>query len=187
MLDRLVQLFSPVLFLALPALLIGVFVDRMPPPRWLSKKVQLIGRKNPESITSHECPYAYIREIYGKHHWAPFVNKLSPTLRTDDPVKYKTVLETMDTLHLCLMLVDDVGPWLLTLNTSLKVLFTVAKSNICSSIDLRRQRPPQRPTNRTQNIRLLGDRQPRILPRHADLKQHNTRLSSPRALADAGS
>lgn len=108
MLESLIEFLSPLLGLTLPALLIGVIVDRIPPPRWLSKKAQLIGLKNPESITLHECPYAYLRQIYGKYHWAPFVNKLSPTLKTDNPAKYKMVLETMDAIHLCLMLVDDV-------------------------------------------------------------------------------
>ncbi|KAH8426040.1 uncharacterized protein LDX57_003780 [Aspergillus melleus] len=109
MLDIVIRILTPILSLALPALLISVLVDRIPPPRWLSKKAQLIGLKNPESITSHECPYAYLRQIYGKHHWAPFVHKLSPSLKTNDPAKYTMVLETMDAIHLCLMLVDDIS------------------------------------------------------------------------------
>lgn len=85
-----------------------ISIDRFPAPRWLSKKYQLIGQKDPASTTSLECPYSYIRQIYGHHHWAPFVHKLSPTLQHDDPAKYKMVLEIMDAIHLCLMLVDDV-------------------------------------------------------------------------------
>ena len=110
MLDTVIRILTPILGLALLALLISVLVDRIPPPRWLSKKAQLTGLKNPESITSHECPYAYLRQIYGKHHWAPFVHKLSPSLKTNDPAKYTMVLEIMDAIHLCLMLVDDVCP-----------------------------------------------------------------------------
>ncbi|OQE11234.1 hypothetical protein PENFLA_c076G01507 [Penicillium flavigenum] len=86
-----------------------ISIDRFPAPRWLSKKYQLIGQKDPASTTSLECPYSYIRQIYGHHHWAPFVHKLSPTLKHDDPAKYKMVLEIMDAIHLCLMLVDDIS------------------------------------------------------------------------------
>ncbi|KAF7121613.1 hypothetical protein CNMCM5793_009084 [Aspergillus hiratsukae] len=67
------------------------------------------GKKDPATITSHECPYSYIRQIYGHHHWAPFVEKLSPGLRKDDPAKYEIVNEIMDAIHLCLMLVDDIS------------------------------------------------------------------------------
>ncbi|KAB8078884.1 terpenoid synthase [Aspergillus leporis] len=86
-----------------------VLVDLFPMPRWLSKKAQLIGQRNPESITSLECPYSYIHQIYGKYYWAPFVHKLSPTLKDNDQIKYKLVLETMDAIHLCLILVDDIS------------------------------------------------------------------------------
>jgi geranylgeranyldiphosphate transferase len=85
-----------------------VSIDRFPAPRWFSKKSLLIGQKDPASTTSLECPYSYIRELYGHYHWAPFVDKLSPTLQHDDAAKYKMVLEIMDAIHLCLMLVDDV-------------------------------------------------------------------------------
>jgi geranylgeranyldiphosphate transferase len=78
-------------------------------PRHWSKKAQLIGSQNPERITGLECSYGYLRQIYGKHHWAPFVNKLSPTLREKDEFKYNMVLEIMDVVHLCLILVDDVS------------------------------------------------------------------------------
>jgi geranylgeranyldiphosphate transferase len=83
-------------------------VDHVPIPRWLDKKANLIGQMNPEGTTGLECPYEYIRQIYGKYHWAPFVHKLSPNLREDDYSKYLMVLEIMDAIHLCLMLVDDV-------------------------------------------------------------------------------
>ncbi|PIG79998.1 prenyl transferase AtmC [Aspergillus arachidicola] len=52
---------------------------------------------------------SYIRQIYGTHHWAPFVDKLSPSLKTERPAKYHMILEIMDGIHLCLMLVDDIS------------------------------------------------------------------------------
>lgn len=96
--------------LVVGALVFAIYklVDRMP-PMWLnSKKALIIGQKQPQRITSEECPYAYIRRSYGKHHWAPFVDKLSPKLKNEDSDKYKAVVEIMDAIHLCLMLVDDV-------------------------------------------------------------------------------
>lgn len=86
-----------------------VLMDRLPPLWPTSKKASMIGQKQPENVTAIECPYSYIRQLYGKHHWAPFVHKLSPRLKKDDPEKYRMVLEIMDAIHLCLMLVDDVG------------------------------------------------------------------------------
>ncbi|KAK6835390.1 Geranylgeranyl pyrophosphate synthase atmG [Aspergillus parasiticus] len=52
---------------------------------------------------------SYIRQIYGMHHWAPFVDKLSPNLKAERPAKYHMILEIMDGIHLCLMLVDDIS------------------------------------------------------------------------------
>ncbi|RJE24351.1 geranylgeranyl diphosphate synthase [Aspergillus sclerotialis] len=92
----------------LSAVLTAVVWDRMPPLRPSAISL-LIGKKNPSQITSLECPYSYIRQIYGKHHWAPFVDKLSPNLKTEDPAKYHMVLEIMDGIHLCLILVDDIS------------------------------------------------------------------------------
>ncbi|PLB55511.1 terpenoid synthase [Aspergillus steynii IBT 23096] len=86
-----------------------VLMDRLPPIWPTSKKASMIGQKQPENVTAIECPYTYIRQIYGKHHWAPFVHKLSPSLKNDDPAKYRMVLEIMDAIHLCLMLVDDIS------------------------------------------------------------------------------
>lgn len=86
-----------------------VLMDRLPPIWPTSKKASMIGQKQPETVTAVECPYTYIRQLYGKYHWAPFVHKLSPCLKNDDPAKYRMVLEIMDAIHLCLMLVDDVG------------------------------------------------------------------------------
>ncbi|KKK13523.1 hypothetical protein ARAM_006149 [Aspergillus rambellii] len=98
------------------ALSVGIFpavfyvlIDRLPPIWPTSKKALMIGPKHPESRTSIECPYSYIRQLYGKYHWAPFVHKLSPGLKDEEPVKYKMILEIMDAIHLCLMLVDDIS------------------------------------------------------------------------------
>lgn len=111
-------------------LVVYVLLDRMPPLWPTSKKAYLIGQKRPDTVTSFECPYAYIRQVYGKYHWAPFVHKLSPTLKTDDPAKYKMVNEIMDAIHLCLMLVDDVCSCLV----SFVGLFFPSAARACSLI-----------------------------------------------------
>jgi geranylgeranyldiphosphate transferase len=100
---------SPILGMVAVSSFLYLIVDHIHIPRWWDKKTHLIGRKSPERITRHECPYDYLREIYGKHHWKAFVHKLSPALHNDDPAKYSMVLEIMDAIHLCLMLVDDVS------------------------------------------------------------------------------
>ncbi|KAB8261872.1 terpenoid synthase [Aspergillus pseudonomiae] len=82
--------------------------DRLPGLLPSAKRL-LVGKKNPSEITSMECPYSYIREIYGMHHWAPFVNKLSPKLKAESPARHHMILEIMDGIHLCLMLVDDIS------------------------------------------------------------------------------
>ncbi|KAL3452580.1 isoprenoid synthase domain-containing protein [Aspergillus insuetus] len=53
--------------------------------------------------------WPYLRQIYGKYHWAPFLHKISPNLKNEDPPKYQWILEVMDAIHLCLMLVDDIS------------------------------------------------------------------------------
>ncbi|EAW12090.1 polyprenyl synthetase family protein [Aspergillus clavatus NRRL 1] len=101
-----------IIILLLPAFfyyLISNIIDRLPVFQIWSKKSYLIGLKDPERITSFECPYSYIRKIYGRHHWAPFIEKLSPGLKEDDPGKYEIVNEIMDAIHLCLILVDDIS------------------------------------------------------------------------------
>ncbi|RDH19608.1 terpenoid synthase [Aspergillus niger ATCC 13496] len=97
-------------FLALLAVPITALVwDRILNPLPTTKRAWLVGKKQPSRITSLECPYSYIRQIYGKHHWAPFVDKLAPSLKLEDPPKYQLVLEIMDGIHLCLILVDDIS------------------------------------------------------------------------------
>ncbi|RDH28588.1 terpenoid synthase [Aspergillus welwitschiae] len=97
-------------FLALLAVPITALVwDRILNPLPTTKRAWLVGKKQPSRITSLECPYSYIRQIYGKHHWAPFVDKLAPSLKLEDPPKYQLILEIMDGIHLCLILVDDIS------------------------------------------------------------------------------
>ncbi|PYH69425.1 terpenoid synthase [Aspergillus vadensis CBS 113365] len=101
---------NPLVFLALLAVPITALVwDRILNPLPTTKRAWLVGKKQPSRITSLECPYSYIRQIYGKHHWAPFVDKLAPNLKLDDPPKYRMILEIMDGIHLCLILVDDIS------------------------------------------------------------------------------
>lgn len=88
--------------------LLYLIFNYVPFAQYWSRKTQAIGQENPKKLTGIECPYEYLRSLYGKHHWAPFVNKLSPNLRQARPAKYLMILETMDVIHLCLMLVDDV-------------------------------------------------------------------------------
>ncbi|KAB8221939.1 terpenoid synthase [Aspergillus novoparasiticus] len=105
------SLSQPTTYAILAVLVIPVTAlawDRLPPLLPSAKRL-LVGKKNPSEITSLECPYSYIRQIYGTHHWAPFVDKLSPNLKTERPAKYHMILEIMDGIHLCLMLVDDIS------------------------------------------------------------------------------
>ncbi|KAF8538052.1 prenyl transferase [Trichophaea hybrida] len=57
---------------------------------------------------SEDCPYEYLLNIYGKYHFAGFVRKLSPSLELSNPKKWHMVLEIMDGIHFCLILVDDI-------------------------------------------------------------------------------
>ncbi|KAE8395025.1 terpenoid synthase [Aspergillus alliaceus] len=101
----------PASYAILAALVIPVTAlawDRLP-DLLPSGKSLLVGKRNPFEITALECPYSYIRQIYGTHHWAPFVDKLSPGLKAEEPAKYHMILEIMDGIHLCLMLVDDIS------------------------------------------------------------------------------
>jgi geranylgeranyldiphosphate transferase len=99
-----VQLFLPSMLFAY-AMVVSFYLVKA--QRSLTERY-LFGKKHPATITSHECPYSYIRQIYGHHHWAPFVERMSPNLHKDNPKKYEIVHEIMDAVHLCLILVDDV-------------------------------------------------------------------------------
>ncbi|OAA34863.1 prenyl transferase [Metarhizium rileyi] len=55
-----------------------------------------------------DCPYEYLLAIYGRHHFAPFVKAFRPELKAEDPDKYALILDIMDAVHFCLILVDDI-------------------------------------------------------------------------------
>nr|AFO69288.1 prenyl transferase [Periglandula ipomoeae] len=55
-----------------------------------------------------DCPYNYLLGIYGHNHFSPFVAMFHPTLKNEDPRKYALILDIMDAVHLCLILVDDI-------------------------------------------------------------------------------
>ncbi|KHN94002.1 prenyl transferase [Metarhizium album ARSEF 1941] len=54
------------------------------------------------------CPYEYLLGIYGRHHFAPFIKAFRPALKEEDPEKYALILDIMDAVHFCLILVDDI-------------------------------------------------------------------------------
>jgi hypothetical protein len=90
-------LFAAAVTLPLP------IVFRAKVPQNAHKPVKL----KPTSV-SEDCPYKYLLNIYGKYHFAGFVRKLSPSLELSNPKKWHLVLEIMDGIHFCLILVDDV-------------------------------------------------------------------------------
>lgn len=144
-------------------------IDRLP-KSWWSKTAYVIGQKQPAKTTSVECPYSYIRQIYGKHHWAAFVRKLSPNLKQNDPIKYEIVNEIMDAMHLCLMLVDDVripslrsGYWEFR-----KILITLFL------VDIRWERLSERTPRCSQNLWPLGDCQPSLLSTNSASEKNNS-------------
>ena len=56
-----------------------------------------------------QCPYEHLVSQYGQQHFRPFVDKLRPSLSTEDPAKYALVLDIMDAVHFCAILVDDIA------------------------------------------------------------------------------
>nr|BBD84645.1 putative prenyltransferase [Cordana terrestris] len=60
-------------------------------------------------MATAECPYEYLLSQYGQHHFGPFVDKLRPSLSMEDPDKYTLVLDIMDAVHFCAILVDDIA------------------------------------------------------------------------------
>lgn len=64
-------------------------------------------------MTDHDCvkgcPYEYLLQIYGEHHFQPFVTFFAPELQREDPEKYLLILDIMDAVHFCLILVDDIS------------------------------------------------------------------------------
>ncbi|KAI0836663.1 prenyl transferase [Hypoxylon sp. FL0890] len=77
--------------------------------RWRALKSGNTRMVNSPETSIPKCPYEYTREIYGRHHWAPFVIKLAPNLKESEPKKFTIVLEIMDCIHLCLIMVDDIA------------------------------------------------------------------------------
>nr|AFO69306.1 prenyl transferase [Aciculosporium take] len=69
-----------------------------------------VGRRGggKEKGTIPDCPFQYLLNIYGRHYFARFVTAFRPTLEEDDPEKYTLLLDIMDAVHLCLILVDDI-------------------------------------------------------------------------------
>ena len=55
------------------------------------------------------CPYEYLVEIYGRHHFEPLVEEFQPLLRQQDPAKFDLILDIMDAVHFALILVDDIS------------------------------------------------------------------------------
>nr|AGN73098.1 prenyl transferase [Epichloe aotearoae] len=55
-----------------------------------------------------DCPYSYVISLYGHNHFSPFVDLLHPTLKAEYPKEYSLILDIMDAVHLCLIMVDDI-------------------------------------------------------------------------------
>lgn len=55
------------------------------------------------------CPYEYILQVYGRNHFAKFVDTLNPDLKLQDTVLYGLTLEVMDAIHFGAILVDDIA------------------------------------------------------------------------------
>ncbi|KFH44090.1 Geranylgeranyl pyrophosphate synthase-like protein [Hapsidospora chrysogenum ATCC 11550] len=69
-------------------------------------------KRSPDSRRSDGdpgCPFEYLLNIYGRHHFEPFVREFRPKLKEEDPVKYSLVLDIMDAVHFALVLVDDIS------------------------------------------------------------------------------
>jgi hypothetical protein len=70
-------------------------------------------KKRAEHRIDHDgvegCPYEYLLQIYGKHHFEPFVRWFAPDLQREDPEKHLLILDIMDAVHFCLILVDDIS------------------------------------------------------------------------------
>ncbi|KAK7955212.1 prenyl transferase [Apiospora saccharicola] len=61
------------------------------------------------ATTDATCPYEYLVGQYRKHHFAPFAQALRPSLQVEDPATWGLVLDIMDAVHFCLILVDDIA------------------------------------------------------------------------------
>ncbi|KAL8689120.1 MAG: hypothetical protein Q9218_005132 [Villophora microphyllina] len=108
---------------------------------------------NPKDVET-DCPYEYILGIYGKHHFDELVKKLAPKLEASNPQKYQTILDIMDAVHLCLILIDDI-----TDNSNLRKGLPTAHSIFgASETSLRAYLSLVRTVNETMRI------QPQLVP-----------------------
>ena len=63
--------------------------------------------RKPKNLQT-DCPFEYILKIYGRHHFAPLLRQVAPGLQAKDPKKWRVILDIMDGVHFCLILIDDV-------------------------------------------------------------------------------
>ncbi|KAF1996432.1 terpenoid synthase [Amniculicola lignicola CBS 123094] len=56
-----------------------------------------------------DCPYEYILNIYGHHHFKKIIAFLDPNLEKNDPQKHTLILDILDAVHFGAILVDDVA------------------------------------------------------------------------------
>lgn len=75
----------------------------------LEQSLQRESERDTGAMADYECPYDYLLGQYGKHHFQPFVDKLRPSLGTEDPIKHALILDIMDAVHFCAILVDDIA------------------------------------------------------------------------------
>ncbi|KAI1121480.1 prenyl transferase [Nemania abortiva] len=73
-----------------------------------AKRWELLKRPIEDNDEGFDCPYEYLLNIYGRHHFAPFVKAFNEKMKVTDPEKYNLILDIMDAVHLCLILVDDI-------------------------------------------------------------------------------
>ncbi|KAF2685265.1 terpenoid synthase [Lentithecium fluviatile CBS 122367] len=64
----------------------------------------------PNSSTTRaiSCPYTYLLDIYGPHHFEKIISHLRPGLPKQDPYLHALALEVLDAVHFGAILVDDV-------------------------------------------------------------------------------
>lgn len=56
-----------------------------------------------------ECPYEYILQAYGRHHFSNMIEILDSQLKSRDPSLFELILEILDAIHFGAILVDDVA------------------------------------------------------------------------------
>ena len=108
--DYLLTLTLPITSVATFASVASLFVviSALHVRRLWQRNIRRASRKPKELRT--DCPFEYILNIYGRNHFAALVRKLAPDLEVNDPRKWQMILEIMDGVHFCLILIDDVVP-----------------------------------------------------------------------------